>query len=348
MKRLFYVSRFARPLTKSDTDRIHRSAVRFNRRNGITGILVCLGDSFFQVLEGKPAAVDALYNERILHDGRHKNVLCLKSEIGVRERMFPEWDMRVFNLNEETEVLPMAFRQILTALLESSQTITQYTQPSIFKMLQQGVNPTSVKPRRKRVTVLFSDIVGFSRFAERLKPGDLIDLVNSHAEVCTRQIDTYGGEVNKLLGDGVLAYFAERDSDTAIRASLEILEEMQRRRSRSKRNSPHKLLFGGVGLANGMVYEGNIGPALKRDFTILGNTVNLASRLESLTRELDVRLTIDPSAKNRARVDWPFRSLGRRRLKGQSKAIEIYSLTSLKALDVKKLYDRLETFLKAG
>ena len=345
MKRIFYVSRFARPLTERDIERIHEGAVRFNHRNGITGILVCLGDTFFQVLEGKPAVVDALYG-RILFDNRHKNVLCLKSETGVRKRMFPEWDMRVFNLNEDNEVLPMAFRQVLTALLESSHTIIQYTQPSILKMLQQGVNPTSVKPRRKRVTVLFSDIVGFSRFAERLDPAELIDLVNSHAEVCTRHIDTHGGEVNKLLGDGVLAYFSERDSDTAIRASVEMLHEMQRRRARSKQSSPHKLLYGGVGLANGLVYEGNIGPALKRDFTILGNTVNLASRLESFTRELNVRMTIDPSARNRARVNWPFRSLGRHRLKGQSKAVEIFSLESLKPLDAAKLHDRIDAFLK--
>jgi class 3 adenylate cyclase len=97
-----------------------------------------------------------------------------------------------------------------------------------------------------------------------------------------------------------------------------------------------------------MVYEGTIGPALKRDFTILGNTVNLASRLESFTRELNVRLTIDPSARNRARVDWPFRSLGRHKLKGQSNAVEIFSLASLKSLDVRRLYDRIETFLRAG
>ena len=107
--------------------------------------------------------------------------------------------------------------------------------------------------RRRSVT---PEDAGCQRLlAERLKPAELIGLVNSHAEVCTNQIDTHGGEVNKLLGDGVLAYFSERDSDTAIRASVEILQEMQRRRTCSKRNSPHKLLFGGVGLANGMVYD---------------------------------------------------------------------------------------------
>jgi adenylate cyclase len=96
----------------------------------------------------------------------------------VSQRVFPDWDMRVFNLDEESEALPMAFRQILSALLESNQMIAQYTQPSIFKMLENGVNPMTVKPRKNHVTVLFSDIIRFSRFAERLKPDDLIDLVN--------------------------------------------------------------------------------------------------------------------------------------------------------------------------
>lgn len=346
MKRMFYVSRFARLLTKRDMECIQESAVRFNNRNGITGILVCLGDTFFQVLEGKSAVVESLYNDRILPDKRHKNVLCLKSESGVRKRMFPEWDMRVFNLNEEGEVLPMAFRQMLSALLESSQTIAQYTQPSIFKMLEQGVNPTLVRPRRKRVTVLFSDIVGFSIFAEKLPPNDLIELVNSHVDVCTSQIDIHGGEVNKLLGDGLLAYFPDRETPAAVRSAHGILSEMKRRRSRASKTSPHKFLFGGVGLANGMVYEGNIGPALKRDFTILGNTVNQASRLESLTRVLNVRLTATSSVVKRADAESEFYSLGKMKLKGQSKPLEVFSLASLKPLNIEGVYKNIDRFLR--
>ena len=281
MKRIFYASRFARPLTKRDIDAIRGSAVRYNHRHGVTGILVCLGDMFFQALEGKEAVVDKLYNERILHDTRHQNVLCLSAVNGINVRMFPEWDMRVYDLNEETEGLPLAFRQMLTALLESSQIISQYTQPSILRMLEQGVNPTLVKPRRIRATVLFSDILGFSHFAERLKPAELIDLVNSHVDSCTDQIDRHGGQVNKLLGDGVLAYFPQAETDAAVGAATGILEEMKRRRRRASGTSALRILYGGIGLANGMVYEGNIGSALKRDFTVLGNTVNLASRLES-------------------------------------------------------------------
>ena len=185
MKRLFYASRFARPLTKRDIDAIHLSATRYNKEHRVTGFLVCLGDMFFQALEGKGAVVDKLYYERILHDKRHKHALCLNSVNGVSVRMFPDWNMRIFNLNEETEVLPIAFRQTLTALLESNHMISQYTQPSILRMLEQGINPTLIKPRRLRATVLFSDIVGFSYFAERLNPVDLIGLVNSHIDACT-------------------------------------------------------------------------------------------------------------------------------------------------------------------
>ena len=341
MKRMFYVSRFSHPLTKLDLEQIHESAVRYNSQKGITGILICLGDIFFQVLEGKPTAVDELYNGRILSDKRHQNIICLRSEKGVKTRMFPEWNMQIFNLNEEKEILPMAFRQMLSALLESSQTIAQYTQPSILKMLEQGINPTLVKPRRKRVTVLFSDIVGFSIFAEKLPANDLIDLVNSHVEVCANEIDIHGGEVNKLLGDGLLAYFEDQTTDTAIDAALGILNNMKRRRLQAPKSSPHHLLYGGVGLANGMVYEGNIGPVLKRDFTILGNTVNLASRLESLTRDLNVKLTMDASVVERTERASPFQSLGQHQLKGQSKPIEVFGLKSMEPLKVQDLYNEI-------
>jgi hypothetical protein len=209
MKRIFYVSRFSRPLSKCDIEQIHSSAARYNRQHGITGILICFGDTFFQVLEGKRDIIDEVYHKRIVPDRRHLDVICLKSETGVSQRMFPEWDMRVFNLSEETEALPMAFRQTLSALLEANYMIAQYTQPSILKMLENGVNPTTVKPRQKHVTVLFSDIIGFSQFAERLKPVDLIDLVNRHAQICIEQVDQNGGQVNKLLGDGVLTYFTD-------------------------------------------------------------------------------------------------------------------------------------------
>ena len=135
------------------------------------------------------------------------------------------------------------------------------------------MNPTLVKPRRLRATVLFSDIVGFSYFAERLKPEDLIDVVNSHIDACTEAIDRHGGQKpTSCWGTVLLPIFPSEKRTWRSAAATDILEEMSRRRKRASGASPHHLLYGGIGLSNGMVYEGSIGDALKRDFTIFSAT----------------------------------------------------------------------------
>jgi adenylate cyclase len=195
------------------------------------------------------------------------------------------------------------------------------------------------------VTVLLSDIIGFSRFAERLKPDDLIDLVNRHAQICIEQVDRNSGQVNKLLGDGVLTYFADRDTDAALEAATGILNEMERQRRSARDGSPHQLLFAGVGLANGVAYEGNVGSELKCDFTILGNTVNQASRLESLTRRLNLRIIVSEAVVKRANPSHNFISLGRHKLSGQLGDIEIFSLGSFTPLNIEQLYVQIDEML---
>ncbi len=342
MKRLYYVSRFAKRLRPEELGAIDRISRKKNPEQQITGFLVCLGDTFFQVLEGPDDAVDHLFFEAIKHDPRHEEVLCLKSEVGIRERLFSDWHMRIFDLNAQGETLPFAFRQMLTALLDSHHVLAQYTQPSVFRMLEMGVNPTSLLPRQIEATVFFSDIIGFSLFSQWLTPGSLIDVVNAHIEMCTQVISQHGGEVNKITGDGVLAYFSRKQSDAAIAAGLDLLRETKRRRQLASATSPLHYLFGGVGLAHGSVYEGNIGFALKRDFTILGNTVNLASRLESYTRELEVRLIMNHDTVSCAKRQWSFISLGRHRLKGQSRALKLFSIQELETLNVRDIYCAIE------
>ncbi len=342
MKRIYYVSRFSDTLRPEDLEKIFDISARNNPQNQITGFLVCLGNTFFQVLEGPDKMVDRLFFKVIVNDTRHKEVLCLKSESGMTTRLFPDWHMKVFDLNAGGETLPFAFSQMLTALLESQYVIAQYTQPSVFHMLEKGVNPTLVSPCKKIATVFFSDIIGFSLFSQWLTPGELIEVVNSHIEMCTQVISQHGGEVTKLTGDGLLAYFSQKQSDAAIAASLDLLQEMKLRREKASGKSPLRYLYGGVGLAHGTVYEGNIGFALKRDFTILGNTVNLASRLESYTRQLEVRLIMNQESVTSAKRQWKFISLGKHRLKGQSSASEIFSIQELGRLNVREIYRVIE------
>lgn len=338
MKRIYYVSRFSKGLREKDLEEIYAASARNNPPRGINGFLVCLGDTFFQVLEGPDEAVDQLFFAKIRHDPRHRNVVCLKSEPGIEKRLFPDWHMKVFDLNAPGETLPFAFRQMLTALLESHHVIAQYTQPTVLDLLERGMDPTILPPRRIEATVFFSDIIGFSLFSQWLEPDQLVELVDTHIELCAEVITAHGGEVNKVIGDGVLAYFSGEDADPAIEAGVELLAAMTERRDRADPASPVRRLHGGIGLAHGPVYEGNIGFALKRDFTILGNTVNLASRVEAFTRDLEVALILDHDTVGHARRRWEFVSLGLHRLKGQARPSQLFTLDSAERLDLQAIH----------
>ena len=348
MKRIYYVSRFSRRLTEEDIERIREASDRNNRELEITGFLVCLGNTFFQALEGPADMVDHLYYSKIAQDPRHTDVVCLKTEIACEERIFEGWYMKAYNLNDDAQLIPTAFREMLAALLESHHTFAQYTQSGILEMLEKGINPVSIRPRKVPVTVFYSDIIGFSRFAEHIDADTLIELVNSHAEICSLSVAACSGQVNKLTGDGVLAYFSGNASDEALDASIQVLAEMARLREEAPSSSPHKHLYGGIGLAHGLVYEGNVGTELKRDFTILGNTVNLASRIESLTRNLDVRITFDENVVLNAEEDFPFRSLGKHLLRGQSAEIPLFTLDNFTPLRIEEVYRNIEDFIGAA
>ena len=149
--------------------------------------------------------------------------------------------------------------------------------------------------------------------------------------------------INKLLGDGVLAYFREESPDGAIRAALELLRRMMSFRAEAPEGSPERHLFSGVGLAFGTAYEGNIGVKSKQDFTILGNTVNLASRLESMTRQLGVRLVASSAVVEHARDTWPFVSLGVHPLKGVGEADPLFGIADLPPLDLENAYASIRT-----
>lgn len=343
MKRIFYVSRCAGSLSGDDLREIQRASERNNQREEITGFLLRVGDFFFQALEGPEESVDRRFRTKIQQDSRHTEILILRSETNVTSREFPQWGMKVFDLTSDQRELPTAFRYLMEGLTDSHLILARYTQPSVVDLLQQGIDPAQLSPRKQTVAVLFSDIIGFTILAERLSPDDLLRLVNAHVGVCADAVEGNGGVINKLLGDGVLAYFRGESSDGAIRAALELLRRMMSFRAEAPEGSPERHLFSGVGLAFGTVYEGNIGVESKQDFTILGNTVNLASRLESMTRQLGVRLVASSGVVEHARDTWPFVSLGAHPLKGLGEAGQLFGIADLPPLDLEDAYASIRT-----
>jgi len=211
-------------------------------------------------------------------------------------------------------------------LLMMNQILEKYTQPAVLKILNSGINPLDVQPHIVEKIVFFTDMVHFSTLSENLDMEKVVELVDVYLTICTNAITSHGGEVIKFIGDGAMAYFPVECVDHAIRAGLEILAKAESIRASAPGDSAVSLLYAGVGITQGKVTEGNIGSDIKKDYTILGDAVNIASRLEALTRQLSVPICISGDIKVNAREPWAFIDLGKHSVKGRDTLIDSYSV----------------------
>jgi len=325
MKRITYISSFARPMDSDEIDELGRASSRNNRTRGVTGMLLCVHGLFFQIIEGGEQDVAELF-QTIKEDPRHQDVLCLKTELDVTERLFPKWSMHTVNLEKSGDKVLQAVRVLLQNIGESHRIIEKYTQTSVIKILMQGINPLTVPVQRTDKIIFFGDIVGFSSLSEAFPVEEVADVVCRFLEVCSSTIVSHGGEVAKYIGDCVMAHFDPSQADDALQASLDILHELERLRRQAGECRLLKFLYCGIGLSQGHVIQGNIGSSIKMDYTILGDAVNTSSRLESLTRTLGKSLVFTHLIKNGTQKPWRFVSCGQYQLKGKETECDVYTL----------------------
>lgn len=325
MKRITYISRLAESLTIEEVEAIGVISGENNHQFNITGLLVYFEKMFFQIIEGDDQIVDQLYL-KIGKDPRHTDILRLKTEYDVGDRLFPSWSMKTINLDHKVDDLLLPIKILLQTVIESHSIIEQYTQPTIIKMLNRGINPLKVTPVPLEKVIVFADIISYSTISEKLPIKKTLLMLNTYFEICSRVILKHSGEVNKFLGDGLMAYFDISQADQAIQACLDILEELRQLRSAVSPDSPLRLLYSCFGLAQGSVIEGNMGSHYKTDYTIIGDAVNVASRLQELTRETKYALLLSESLKQRTTRNWPFISLGQYHLKGKKHKSEVYAI----------------------
>lgn len=325
MKRIIYISKITNPLSNNEIESIGIVSSQNNMKIDVTGTLVFFEKMFFQIIEGDDKEVDRLF-EKIGNDPRHCDIIRLKTEDDINERLFPNWYMKTINLDNNVDDLLRPIKILLQTVIETHSMVERYTQPSVLKILNKGLNPLAVKPVIAEKVILFADIISYTAISEKMTLEGTLLILNTYFEICSRIIFNKGGEVNKFMGDGLMAYFDIGQADNAIRACLEILEELSSLRQNSIKNSPLKLVNSVFGLAQGKVIEGNMGSHYKTDYTIIGDAVNVAARLEKLTREVKRPLVLSESLKKSTRESWPFISLGKYNLKGKEEMSEVYSL----------------------
>ena len=325
MKRIIYISKLTTPITCEQIESIGIVSSRNNSRINITGTLVFFEKMFFQVIEGEDKLVDKLY-EKIGKDKRHHDILRLKTEYDIKERLFPQWHMKTINLDNNVDDLLRPIKILLQSVIESHSIVERYTQPTILKILNEGINPLTVKPIPLKRDILFADIISYTEISEKTTLDETLLVLNTYFEICSRIILKNGGEVNKFMGDGLMAYFNEYQSDNAIHSCLEILQELKDVRKNVDKNSPLRFLNSSFGLARGNVIEGNMGSKFKTDYTIIGDAVNVSSRLEGLAREVKCLIVLSKSLQQGTKEPWIFKSLGKYSLKGKQELNEVFSI----------------------
>ena len=169
---------------------------------------------------------------------------------------------------------------------------------------------------RKRVTVMFSDLRGFSRISEELEPDQLLEFLNEHFEATTEIILEHGGTLLSYMGDGLLAVFGapldmERQEQSAILAAREMVQDAMERQIRI-----------GVGIATGDAVLGDLGTTRRREYTVIGDVVNTAARLEKLTKEKGESVLCDAETYRCSGLDGG-ESLGQAALDGKQSAVEV-------------------------
>jgi adenylate cyclase len=179
--------------------------------------------------------------------------------------------------------------------------------------------------------IWFSDLRGFTAMSERHGRDELLDRLNQYFDCMAEPVTAAGGEILKFIGDAMLAVFplaeAQGREDACAKALTAALEarlamaELNRRR----RESGEETLNYGIALHVGKVMYGNIGSRNRLDFTVIGPAVNLASRIEGLCRRLGPPILMSDRFAEQCGGDAPLRSLGRHRLAGVEREVEIFS-----------------------
>lgn len=197
------------------------------------------------------------------------------------------------------------------------------------KIISSGKIP-DLKGERRKITVLFADVRGFTSLSEKLPPEDVFSLLNDYFDKMIDEICRNHGMLNKFMGDGLMAVFGALEEDpyqeeNAIKAALGmrgILDGM-RERFRSERNIDLKI---GIGINTGIALVGNIGSNQRMEFTAIGDTVNLGSRLESATKELGTDIIVSEYTYVAARSHFQFRPLGQIAIRGRENQVTAYAV----------------------
>ena len=206
----------------------------------------------------------------------------------------------------------------------------QYVSKDVYEQLVENPALARLGGQRREMTVLFSDIRGFTSVSERGQPEEIVGMLN---EYFTRMVDLvflHKGTLDKFVGDMVMALFGAplddpQHADHAVEAALDMIDALGVLNARWKAEGRAELDIG-IGINTGPMIAGNIGSEAIMSYTVIGDAVNLGSRLESLNKQYGTRIIISEATRARLSRAYQFRPLGDVVVKGKTQPVAIYEV----------------------
>ncbi len=207
-----------------------------------------------------------------------------------------------------------------------------YVSPAVVKQLVQNPDALKLGGEKRELTIFFADLANFTTLSESMPPEELVPLINSVLEDLTEGVLRHGCYVDKYIGDAIMGVFGspeplENHALSACRAALESMRRLETLNERIEREHGRRLGMR-IGVNTGDVIVGNVGSTKKRNYTVLGDAVNLASRLEGANKEFHTGILIGPRTAALLGDALVTRPVAQLKVKGKKQAVEVFELVA--------------------
>lgn len=217
--------------------------------------------------------------------------------------------------------------------MELQGAFSKYVSGDVLKEILKNPAKIALGGEEREITVLFSDIRGFTALSEKTTPKELVRILNKYFTAMTKEILKNHGVLDKYIGDAIMAFWGaplpdENQAENALLAAKGMVERLKEvNRELGERGDPTISI--GIGIYTGPAVVGNMGSEERFDYTAMGDTVNVASRLEGLNKEHKTTLIIGESTKEKIKSPLEAKFLGEVPVKGRAVPVKIYTVNSL-------------------
>lgn len=251
-----------------------------------------------------------------------------------------------FKLNTQVELVPFIFSTVFTGFVsfayltftegadkrKVSHLFAQYVSKDVLDEVMNHYEDylKSSAGQKVEITVLFSDIRGFTTMSETSEPEKIVEMLNVHFTIMADIILKHNGTIDKYIGDAIMAFWGapiktENHAEQAVLAGQEMLEGLKEvNKILKERGFKHEVKIG-IGINTGIATIGNIGSDRKKNYTVVGDAVNLSSRLESITKEQKTPLLFSEYTYNEIKDKISCKLVGNVTVKGREQSVNIYT-----------------------